>query len=66
VCRPGDTLKLSVKPKRLRMPLASFEGSVRVGQERAAVAEEITLTFGFQVEAPAPAAPAVPAEKNPT
>lgn len=52
VCRPGDTLKLSVKPRRLRMPLASFEGAVRVGQERAAVAEEISLTFGFQVETP--------------
>lgn len=55
VCRPGDVLKLSVKPKRLRMPLASFEGTIRVGQERAAAAEEISLTFGFQVDAPAPA-----------
>ncbi len=52
VCRPGDVLKLSVKPKRLRMPLATFEGHIRVGQERAAVAEEISLTFGFLVEAP--------------
>lgn len=61
VCRPGDTLKLSVKPKRLRMPIASFEGIVRVGQERAAVAEEISLTFGFQVEAPTPSAEALAA-----
>jgi len=53
VCRPGDVLKLSVKPRRLRMPLASFEGAIRVGQERAAVAEEISLTFGFQVDGPA-------------
>lgn len=50
VCRPGDVLKLSVKPKRLRMPLAGFEGIIRVGQEKAAVAEEISLTFGFKVE----------------
>lgn len=55
VCRPGDVLKLSVKPKRLRMPLATFEGNIRVGQERAAVAEEVSLTFGFMVEAPKPA-----------
>lgn len=55
VCRPGDVLKLSVKPKRMRMPLATYEGQVRVGQERAAVAEEISLTFGFSVaEAPGP------------
>lgn len=47
VCRPGDVLKLSVKPRRLRMPLATFEGVVRVGQEKAAVAEEISLTFGY-------------------
>lgn len=58
VCRPGDVLKLSVKPKRLRMPLATFEGHIRVGQERAAVAEEVSLTFGFLVEAPKPAEPA--------
>jgi len=60
VCRPGDVLKLSVKPKRLRMPLATFEGHIRVGQERAAVAEEVSLTFGFLVEAPAPVAPSAP------
>jgi len=53
VCRPGDVLKLSVKPKRLRMPLASFEGTIRVGQEKAVIAEEISLTFGFTVGAPA-------------
>jgi 3-hydroxymyristoyl/3-hydroxydecanoyl-(acyl carrier protein) dehydratase/acyl carrier protein len=47
VCRPGDVLKLSVKPKRLRAPLAAFEGSIRVGQEKAVSVEEITLAFGF-------------------
>jgi 3-hydroxyacyl-[acyl-carrier-protein] dehydratase len=50
VCRPGDVLKLSVKPKRLRMPIATFEGQIRVGQEKAVHAEEISLTFGFMVE----------------
>lgn len=52
VCRPGDVLKLSVKPKRLRMPIATFEGQIRVGQERAVMAEEISLTFGFVVGPP--------------
>jgi 3-hydroxyacyl-[acyl-carrier-protein] dehydratase len=47
MCRPGDVLNLSIKPKRLKGPLATFEGQIRVGQEKAAIAEEITLTFGF-------------------
>jgi 3-hydroxyacyl-[acyl-carrier-protein] dehydratase len=47
LCKPGDILTLSIKPKRMKMPLATFEGSIRVGQEKAAIAEEITLTYGF-------------------
>jgi 3-hydroxyacyl-[acyl-carrier-protein] dehydratase len=47
LCRPGDILTLSIKPKRMKMPLATFEGAIRVGQEKAAMAEEITLTFGY-------------------
>lgn len=47
VCKPGDILTLSIKPKRMKMPLATFEGSIRVGQEKAVIAEEITLTFGI-------------------
>ncbi|MGH7957667.1 MAG: phosphopantetheine-binding protein [Opitutaceae bacterium] len=47
ICRPGDILTLSIKPKRMKMPLATFEGSIRVGQEKAVIAEEITLTYGF-------------------
>lgn len=58
VCRPGDILTLSIKPKRAKMPLATFEGAIRVGQEKAAIAEEITLTFGFKD------APAAPVESN--
>jgi len=48
VCRPGDVLSLSIRPKRAKMPLATFEGTIRVGQEKAAIAEEITLTFGLK------------------
>ncbi len=47
VCKPGDLLALSIKPKRTKMPLATFEGSIRVGHEKAAMAEEITLTFAY-------------------
>jgi 3-hydroxyacyl-[acyl-carrier-protein] dehydratase len=31
----------------MKMPLATFEGAIRVGQEKAAIAEEITLTYAF-------------------
>jgi len=55
ICRPGDVLTLSVKPKRAKMPLATFEGSIRVGQEKAVIAEEITLTYGFMDAIVAPA-----------
>jgi len=47
MCKPGDVLALSIKPKRAKMPLATFEGAIRVGQEKAVIAEEITLTFGY-------------------
>ena len=56
VVKPGDTLALTVRPKRIKAPLATFEGTVKVGGEKAAFAEEITLTFGYA--APAPSAPA--------
>jgi acyl carrier protein len=70
ICKPGDILTLSIKPKRMKMPLATFEGSIRVGQDKAVIVEEITLTYGFVdaanapvpingVEAAAPAASAV-------
>ncbi|MBS0631918.1 MAG: 3-hydroxyacyl-ACP dehydratase [Verrucomicrobia bacterium] len=57
VCRPGDILSISIKPKRMKMPLATFTGAIRVGQEKAVIAEEITLTFGF-VDAPVAPVPA--------
>ena len=53
----GRILTLSIKTKRMKMPLATFEGSIRVGQERAVIAEEITLTFGY-VDAVVPPSPA--------
>ena len=56
MCRPGDILTLSIKPKRMKMPLATFEGAIRVGQEKAVIAEDITLTFAYVEMAVAPAA----------
>jgi hypothetical protein len=48
-------LTLSIRPKRLKLPLATFEGQIRVGQEKAAIAEEITLTYAFAEEVAQPA-----------
>lgn len=58
VCRPGDVLVLNLKPKRVKAPLAVYTGTIRVGQEKAVVAEEITLTFAV-ADAPL-AAPSEP------
>jgi len=55
ICKPGDILTLSIKPKRMKMPLATFEGAIRVGQEKAVIAEEITLTFAYIEAAEQPA-----------
>ena len=55
MCKPGDILTLSIKPKRMKMPLATFEGAIRVGQEKAVIAEDITLTFAYVDVAVAPA-----------
>ncbi len=50
-CKPGDKLTLSIKPKRIRHPLASFEGHIMAGTEKVAFAEEISLIFDFCGEA---------------
>jgi len=47
ICKPGEILTLSIKPKRMKMPLATFEGAIRVGQDKAVIVEELTLTFGL-------------------
>jgi acyl carrier protein len=65
LCKPGDVLTLMVKPKRAKMPLATFEGTIRVGQEKAVLAEEITLTFGYAAAAACPAPVLAPKEEAP-
>lgn len=47
ICRPGDVLTLIVRPKRIKHPVALFEGTITVNGEKAAFAEEITLTFDY-------------------
>jgi 3-hydroxyacyl-[acyl-carrier-protein] dehydratase len=47
VCRPHDILTLVVKPKRIKHPLAIFQGHITCGNERVSFAEEITLTFDY-------------------
>ncbi len=45
VCKPGDTLQLTVHLKRIRKPLAVFEGKISVNDVKTAKAESITLLF---------------------
>ena len=45
ICRPGDQFSMEVKLKRIRRPIAIFEGTISVGNEKAAFAEEIALAF---------------------
>ncbi|MGJ3242013.1 MAG: phosphopantetheine-binding protein [Opitutales bacterium] len=47
ICTPGETLQMIIRPKRIRRPLATFEGTILVGNEKTAYAEEITLIFDY-------------------
>jgi 3-hydroxyacyl-[acyl-carrier-protein] dehydratase len=55
----------------MKMPLATFEGAIRVGQEKAVIAEDITLTFAYVEAAVEPSAvngtaqPAADSDANP-
>ncbi len=55
MCLPGDVLTLAVKVKRIKHPVAVFEGRITVNGEQASFAEEIALTFDYAAE-PAPEA----------
>ncbi|MDR2429991.1 MAG: phosphopantetheine-binding protein [Puniceicoccales bacterium] len=47
-CRPGDVLTLTLHPRRIKHPVAVFDGHITThNQEKAARAEEITLTFDY-------------------
>ncbi len=45
ICRPGEVLKLTVRLRKARDPLAYFEGRVAVEEELAASCESLTLAF---------------------
>ncbi len=47
VCKPGEKLQLTIKPKQIRHPIAVFDGLIKVGDDKAASAEEIKLTFDY-------------------
>jgi len=47
ICKPGEVLDMRVGLKRIRHPLAVFEGEITVAGEKTATAEEIKLTFDF-------------------
>lgn len=53
ICRPGDQFTMEVKLKRIRRPIAIFEGLITVGNEKAAFAEEIALAFDCAKQEPA-------------
>lgn len=61
ICVPGDILTLTVKPKRIKHPVAIFEGAVTVNGERAAFVEEFALTFDYR---PAQDSVTVPQSEN--
>lgn len=47
VCRPGDTLSMSVNLEKVRHPLACFSGEINVEGEKTAHAGEIKLAFDY-------------------
>jgi acyl carrier protein len=47
VCRPGETLTMSVKYEKIRHPLACFSGVITVEGEMTAHAGEIKLAFDY-------------------
>ena len=48
VCKPGDTLELRIRPKRIKHPMASFEGTITSSGQKVTFAEEITLFFDYK------------------
>lgn len=52
VCKPGDTLSMSVTVKKIRHPGATFSGKITVDGDKAVFAEDISLKFDYVAEAP--------------
>ncbi|MBE6414284.1 MAG: beta-hydroxyacyl-ACP dehydratase [Verrucomicrobiaceae bacterium] len=47
ICKPGELFEYHVKVKKLRHPIARFAGKLLVNGQKAASAEEMTLTFDY-------------------
>lgn len=45
VCKPGDTLTLRMKCRKIRPPLALFQGSIHCNGEKVSSVETVTLIF---------------------
>ena len=48
ICKPGDTLELSVSLKRVRDPIAVFSGQIHVNGEKTALVDDVTLAFRLE------------------
>lgn len=46
ICKPGDTLLMQVKLLRAHAPLATFSGTIFVGEQKTATIGELNLAFG--------------------
>ena len=46
-CKPGVLFEMEIEMKRLRHPMATFEGNIKVNGEKVVFAEEITLLFDY-------------------
>lgn len=53
---PGDLLTLTVTPKRIKHPIAVFDGCITVNGEKKSFAEDITLGFDYLPAVAAPVA----------
>ena len=47
ICRPGELFEYNVRVTKLRHPVARFAGKLVVDGQKAASAEEMTLTFDY-------------------
>jgi len=47
LCKPEDQLDLAITVKRIRHPLAMFDGEITCGGERVATMKSVTLAFGY-------------------
>ncbi len=47
ICRPGEKFDIFVKVQKIRYPVARFSAKLYVDGQKAASAEEMTLTFDY-------------------